>query len=389
MAKIVCVLFPDSDTGHPRHYLRETIPEIRAYADGQTVPSPLAVDFTPGEMLGDISGELGLRAFLERGGHNFVVTSDKDGPNSTLDWELTDADVVISQPFWPAHLTRERLEKARKLKLVITAGVGSDHVDLDAAADLGITVAEVTGSNAVSVAEHAVMMILGLVRDYLPQHHAARRGGWNIADSVEQSYDLEGMQVGIVGAGRIGLAVLRRLRPFDVGLHYYDRRRLPADLERSLGVKGHDSALSLAKSCDVLSLHCPLTPETDTMIDAEFLRRMRRGSYLVNTARARLVDRDALVMALDGGHLAGYAGDVWHPEPAPANHPWRRMLRNGMTPHTAGATLSAQARYAAGTREILECFFGGRHIRDEYLIVDKGHRTGALAPAGFQPELAF
>jgi formate dehydrogenase len=379
MAKIVCVLYPDPVDGHPRGYARDVIPSIRTYPDGQTAPTPRAIDFTPGELLGDVSGALGLRKFLEAAGHQFVVTSDKEGPNSVLDRELADADVVISQPFWPAYLTRERIAKAPRLKLAITAGIGSDHVDLAAAAERGITVAEVTFSNSISVAEHAVMMILSLVRDYIPQHDIARRGGWEIADCVERSYDLEGMQVGIVAAGRIGLAVLRRLKPFDVGLHYFSRHRLPKPMESALGLTYHDSAVSLARACDVLSLHCPLTPATERMVDADFLREMRRGAYIVNTARARLVDRDAIVAALRSGHLAGYAGDVWYPQPAPAGHPWREMPHNGMTPHTSGTSLSAQARYAAGTREILECFLERRPIRNEYLIVDGGALAGTGA----------
>src|SRR6201999_3910668 len=99
------------------------------------------------------------------------------------------------------------------------AGIGSDHIDLQAAIDAGVTVAEVTYSNSISVAEHVVMMILSLVRNYLPSHDWVVRGGWNIADCVQRSYDVEGMTVGTVAAGRIGLAVLRRLRPFDVNLH--------------------------------------------------------------------------------------------------------------------------------------------------------------------------
>jgi formate dehydrogenase len=379
MAKIVCVLFPDSVGGHPHSYARDGIPKILSYPGGQTAPTPHAVDFTAGELLGDVSGALGLRRFVEAAGHNFVVTSEKDAPDSVFDRELADADVVISQPFWPAYLTRERIARAPKLKLAITAGVGSDHVDLAAAAERDVTVAEVTFSNSISVAEHAVMMILSMVRDYIPQHDIARRGGWDIADCVESSYDLEGMQVGIVAAGRIGQAVLRRLKPFDVGLHYFSRHQLPEQTEAALGLTYHSTALGLGQACDVLSLHCPLTPATEQMIDADFLRQMRRGAYLVNTARAKLVDRDAVVAALQSGHLAGYAGDVWYPQPAPANHPWRQMPHNGMTPHTSGASLSAQARYAAGTREILECFFEERPIRDEYLIVEGGRLVGTGA----------
>ena len=142
--------------------------------------------------------------------------------------ELVDADIVISQPFWPAYLTAERIAKAKNLKLAITAGIGSDHVDLQAAMERGITVAEVTYSNSISVSEHVVMMILSLVRNYIPSYEWVVEGGWNIADCVERSYDLEGMTVGTVAAGRIGSAVLRRLKPFDVKLHYTDRHRLPA-----------------------------------------------------------------------------------------------------------------------------------------------------------------
>ena len=119
--------------------------------------------------------------------------------------ELADAEIVISQPFWPAYMTAERIAKAPKLKLAITAGIGSDHVDLQAAMDRNITVAEVTYCNSVSVAEHVVMMILALVRNYIPSYNWVIKGGWNIADCVARSYDLEGMHVGSVAAGRIGL----------------------------------------------------------------------------------------------------------------------------------------------------------------------------------------
>jgi len=172
-------------------------------------------------------GALGLREFLERGGHTLVVTSDKDGPDSEFERQLPEAEVVISQPFWPAYLTAERIAKAPNLKLAITAGIGSDHVDLQAAIENGITVAEVTYSNSISVSEHVVMMILALVRNYIPSYQTVVEGGWNIADCVSRSYDVEGMQVGTVAAGRIGSAVLRRMKPFDVGLHYTDRNRLP------------------------------------------------------------------------------------------------------------------------------------------------------------------
>lgn len=379
MAKIVCVLYDDPVGGYPPTYARDGIPKLEKYPDGMPLPTPKSIDFKPGELLGSVSGELGLRKFLEDAGHELVVTADKDGPDSKFEKELVDADVVISQPFWPAYLTKERIEKAKNLKLAITAGIGSDHVNLQAAMDKGITVAEVTYCNSISVAEHVVMMILSLVRNYIPSYQWVVKGGWNIADCVERAYDLEGMQVGTVAAGRIGTAVLRRLKPFDVKLHYTDRHRLPADVEKELGVTFHKDVESMIPECDVVTINVPLHPETEHLFDDKMIGRMKRGAYLINTARGKICDRDAVVRALESGQLAGYAGDVWFPQPAPKDHPWRTMPHHGMTPHVSGTTLSAQARYAAGTREILECFFADKPIREEYLIVDKGKLAGAGA----------
>ncbi len=378
MAKILCVLYDDPVDGYPKVYPRDGLPSLTGYPGGQTLPSPKNIDFKPGTLLGSVSGELGLRKFLEQQGHSLVVTADKDGPNSRFEKELTDADIVISQPFWPAYLTAERFAKAKKLRLAITAGIGSDHVDLQAAIERGVTVAEITYSNSISVSEHVVMMILSLVRNYLPSYGWVVRGGWNIADCVSRSYDLEGMDVGTVGAGRIGVAVLRRLKPFDVKLHYTDRHRLPAAVEKELGVTFHPSVEDMVKVCDVVTINAPLHPETEHMFNDALIGKMKRGAYLVNTARGKICDRDAVVRALESGQLAGYAGDVWFPQPAPKDHPWRTMPHHGMTPHISGTSLSAQARYAAGVREILECWFENRPIRDEYLIV----QSGALAGAG-------
>jgi formate dehydrogenase len=379
MANVLCVLYDDPIDGYPPAYARDQIPVIERYYDGQTTPTPERIDFTPGDLLGCVSGELGLREFLQERGHRLIVTSDKDGPDSEFERQLPDADVVISQPFWPAYLTSERIAKAPNLKLALTAGIGSDHVDLQAAMERGLTVAEVTYCNSISVAEHVVMMILTLVRNYLPSYQWVLDGGWNIADCAARSYDLEGMQVGTVAAGRIGSAVLRRLKPFEVGLHYTERHRLPSAVEQELGATFHETPESLVEVCDVVTINAPLHPETEHMFDEQLLARMKRGAYLINTARGKICDRDAVARACASGQLAGYAGDVWFPQPAPKDHPWRTMPHHGMTPHTSGTSLSAQARYAAGVREILECWFDERPIREEYLIVDGGRLAGAGA----------
>ena len=379
MAKILCVLYDDPVSGYPPEYARDEIPKIEGYHDGQTTPTPEAIDFIPGGLLGSVSGELGLRSFLEERGHDLIVTADKDGSDSVFEQELPAAEVVISQPFWPAYLTAERIAMAPGPKLAVTAGIGSDHVDLQAAIDGGITVAEVTYCNSISVSEHVVMAILALVRNYIPSYQWVVDGGWNIADCVSRSYDLEGMQVGTVGAGRIGSAVMRRLKPFEVGLHYTDRHRLPKEVEEGMEVTYHPTVESLVEVCDVVTINAPLHPETEHLFDAELIGRMKRGAYLVNTARGKICDRDAVAAACESGHLAAYAGDVWFPQPAPADHPWRTMPHHGMTPHISGSSLSAQARYAAGVREILECWFDERPIREEYLIVDAGRLAGAGA----------
>ncbi|MDX2197472.1 MAG: NAD-dependent formate dehydrogenase [Phycisphaerae bacterium] len=379
MAKVLCVLYDDPVTGYPKSYPRDGLPRLERYPDGQTLPTPERIDFQPGALLGSVTGGLGLRKFLEGAGHRLAVTSDKDGADCAFERELPDADVVISQPFWPAYLTAERIAKAPKLKLAITAGIGSDHVDLQAAMKRGITVAEVTYCNSVSVSEHVVMMILALVRNYIPSYNWVIQQGWNIADCAARSYDLEGMTVGSVAAGRIGLGVLKRLKPFDVKLHYTDRHRQPEKVERELGLTYHPNVESMVRECDVVTINCPLHPETEHMFNDALIAKMKRGAYLVNTARGKICDRDAVARALQSGQLAGYAGDVWFPQPPPKDHPWRTMPHHGMTPHISGTSLSAQARYAAGVREILECWFAGRPIRSEYLIVDGGKLAGTGA----------
>jgi len=141
----------------------------------------------------------------------------------------------------------------------------------------------------------------------------------------------------------------------------------------------HPNVESMVRICDVVTINTPLHPETEHLFNDALIGQMKRGAYLVNTARGKICDRDAVVRALRSGQLAGYAGDVWFPQPPPKDHPWRTMPHHGMTPHTSGTSLSAHTRYAAGTREILECWFKGRPIRDEYLIVDGGKLAGTGA----------
>ena len=374
--KILCILYDDPKGGMPKSYALSDLPKVEKYPDGMTVPNPKGRDFTPGELLGCVSGELGLRKFLESNGHEYVVTNSKDGEGCEADKHIVDADIVISQPFFPYYLTKERIAKAKNLKMAITAGIGSDHVDLQAAMDNNIDVVEVTFCNSRSVAEHIVMMIVSMVRDYHNQHRIVNEGGWNIADAVQRSYDVEGMHIGTVAAGRIGLDALRKMKPFDVHLHYFDRHKLPDSVEKELNLTFHESVESMVKVCDVVTINCPLHPETENLFNKEMISKMKKGAYIINTARGKICNKDDIADALKSGQLSGYAGDVWFPQPAPNDHVWRSMPNHGMTPHTSGTSLSAQARYADGTREILECFFDKKPIRDQYLIVKDGQLAG-------------
>ena len=374
--KVLCILYDDPTNGMPTSYPMEDLPVIDKYPDGMTLPSPNGRDFNPGELLGCVSGELGLRKYLEEAGNTLVVTSDKDGDGCEADKELVDSDIVISQPFFPYYVTREKMESAPNLKMAITAGIGSDHVDLQAAMDHNVDVVEVTYCNSRSVAEHIVMQILVLVRDFTTQHKIVNDGGWHIADAVSRSYDVEGMHVGTIAAGRIGIDMLRKMKPFDVHLHYFDKHRLSNQIETELGLTYHESVESLVAHCDVINISCPLHPETEHMFNDELIAKCKKGAYIINTARGKICDKDAIARACESGQLSGYAGDVWFPQPAPNDHVWRSMPHHGMTPHTSGTSLSAQTRYADGVREILECFFDGDPIRNEYLIVQNGDLAG-------------
>ncbi|KAI0028155.1 NAD-dependent formate dehydrogenase [Vararia minispora EC-137] len=329
-------------------------------------------------LLGTVENELGLRPYLESLGHEFYVTSDKEGPQSEFQKHIVDADILITTPFHPGYLTRPIMEKAKNLKLCVTAGVGSDHVDINAAVDHKIQVLEVTGSNVTSVAEHVVMSILNLVRNFVPAHEMIERGEWQVSDIARNAFDLEGKTVGTIGAGRIGYRVLQRLVPFDCKeLLYFDYASLSAEREQAVGARRINDLQEFVSKCDVVTVNAPLHDGTRGLINKKLLSHFKKGAWLVNTARGAICEADDVAEALKSGHLNGYAGDVWNVQPAPKDHPWRQMKNplgggNGMTPHYSGTTLDAQARYAAGTKTILQNYFEGKPQNPADVIVGVG-----------------
>ena len=164
----------------------------------------------------------------------------------------------------------------------MTAGIGSDHVDLNAANQTngGITVAEVTGSNVVSVAEHVVMTILNLVRNYTPAHEQIAAGDWNVAAVAKNEYDLEGKTVGTVAVGRIGERVLRRLKPFDCKeLLYFDYQPLKPEIEKEIGCRRVNDLDEMLSQCDVVTINCPLHEKTRGLFNKELLSKMKKGGF--------------------------------------------------------------------------------------------------------------
>ncbi|KAM7279909.1 hypothetical protein ACFE04_007043 [Oxalis oulophora] len=319
---------------------------------------------------------LGIRDWLESQGHQYIVTDDKEGPHSELEKHIPDLHVLISTPFHPAYVTAERIKKAKNLQLLLTAGIGSDHVDLKAAAAAGLTVAEITGSNTVSVAEDELMRILILVRNFVPGYQQVIKGEWNVAGIAHRAYDLEGKTVGTVGAGRIGKLLLQRLKPFNCNLLYHDRLKMDEATEAEIGATFEEDVDAMLPKCDIIVINMPLTEKTKGMFDKERIAKLKKGVLIVNNARGAIMDTQAVADACASGHIAGYSGDVWFPQPAPKDHPWRYMPNHAMTPHISGTTIDAQLRYAAGVKDMLDRYFKGEDFPPQNYIV----KEGELAP---------
>lgn len=322
--------------------------------------------------LGCVEHGLGIKDWLKSQGHTYILTDDKEGPNCELEKHIEDMHVLITTPFHPAYVTADRIKRAKNLELLLTAGIGSDHIDLPAAASAGLTVAEVTGSNTVSVAEDEVMRVLILVRNFVPGYNQVVNGEWNVAGIAYRSYDLEGKTVGTVGAGRIGRLLLQRLRPFGCNLLYHDRVHISPELEKETGAKFEEDLDAMLPKCDVVVVNVPLTEKTRGLFNKERIAKMKKGVLVVNNARGALVDTQAMVDACNSGHVAGYSGDVWFPQPAPKDHPWRHMPNQAMTPHISGTTIDGQMRYAAGVKDMLDRYFKGEEFPAENYIVKAG-----------------
>jgi phosphoglycerate dehydrogenase-like enzyme len=244
---------------------------------------------------------------------------------------LRDADYAL---WWDVPVTAEIIAAAPRVKLFHKWGVGVDNIDLEACRARGIRIARTTGSNATPVAEFAVGLMIALGRGIVMAHNTTVAGGWAKNEVWARSILVSGKTIGIIGLGEIGRGVARRLAGFDGVVLYHNRNRLPEAEERTLGVAYRALPELLAES-DIVSLHCPLTPQTRGLLDAAAFAQMKRGALLVNVARGGVVVEAALVEALRSGHLAGAAVDVFDQEPPPPEHPLLHLPNVIATPHCA------------------------------------------------------
>ncbi len=269
-----------------------------------------------------------MRAMLPPG---FELSHATARDDEHLKQIIADADYAISGQ---RAVTADILRAAKKLKLLHKWGVGVDNFDLDAARDLGVKVARTTGSNALPVAESTVGLMLALLRNIVAGHALLQTGDWMGVRRGGEGMLLTRKTVGLVGFGHIGKAVARMLRGFECRILYHKPTRLAAQEEAELGVEFADLPRLLAES-DVVSLHCPLTPQTRDMIDRRALESMKRSVILVNMARGGIVVEDDLIGALRDNIIRGAATDVYAEEPLPPDSPLLNLPNLVTTPHIA------------------------------------------------------
>jgi D-3-phosphoglycerate dehydrogenase len=249
------------------------------------------------------------------------------------------------------------MDRAPLLRVIARTGIGVDKVDLEAATERGIAVCNAPDAPTISTAEHAITLMLAIAKQ-VPAAQAALRNGGRDFFASHQGEELSGRTLGLAGIGRIGSRVARIIAGFDMQVIAYDPFVGEASAA-AVGIKLVDSLEELLTTADIVSLHLPLTDATRHLIDGERLGLMKPGAILVNTARGGLVDHDALLGALELGHLSGAGLDVTDPEPLPTDHPLLRRDNVVVTPHVAAATTAGKARlYESAVAQALQVLRG-------------------------------
>ncbi|MEB2835875.1 MAG: D-glycerate dehydrogenase [Desulfurococcales archaeon] len=256
------------------------------------------------------------------------------------------------------------IESSPRLRIIAQYAVGYDNIDIDCATRHGVYVTNTPGVLTDATADLTWALILAAARRIVEADRFVRSGEWYKTRTgwhpmMMLGVEVHGKTLGIIGMGRIGRAVAKRAKGFDMRVIYYDVVRLPEDVERELGVEYAPLEKLLAEA-DIVTIHTPLTPETKGLMNRERIRMMKKGAILVNTARGKIVDLDALVEALKDGHLAAAGLDVFPEEPLPPDHPITKLDNVVLTPHIGSATWETRTKMADLVAENLIAFYKGQ-----------------------------
>jgi D-3-phosphoglycerate dehydrogenase len=306
----------------------------------------------------DKLSEEGLARLRDEPEIDVVVDTGLAQDSAALRQALFEADGIVIRS--GTQLTSEVLEGQSRLRAIVRAGVGVDNIDVAAATRLGIVVMNTPGGNTVSTAEHTMALMLALARDLAKANDSLKSGKWERTRFT--GTQLEGKTLGVIGLGRVGLAVAKRALGFGMTVLGFDPF-LSAEKAHELGVESVARLDDLWGRCEFFSLHTPLTAETRSLIGARELIMMRPGSRIINCARGGLIDEAALADALDRGTIAGAALDVFDPEPPAADHPLVRHQKVVVTPHLGASTEEAQVSVAIEAARLLGDFLVRGQVR--------------------------
>lgn len=280
--------------------------------------------------------------------NNTLVAWKEKRPSAELVELVRDGDAVITQF---AQVNAEVIAAMDRAKVIVRYGIGVDNVDLIAARERGIPVCNVPDYCIDEVADHTLAFILSSVRQIVPNTLLLREGKWGIATPLETMHSLSTRTVGVIGFGRIGRAVVSRLKAFNARVLVFDPVVLPGEIVK-LGAEAVPSFDALLPQCDFVTPHCPSTAQTKGMFNATAFAKMKPGAIFINVGRGDLVDSAALVAALQDGKLGGAALDVFDPEPIPTDNPVRRMKNVILSSHIASASPKAVRKLREAVAEI-------------------------------------
>jgi glyoxylate reductase len=274
-------------------------------------------------------------------------------PRKKLESKIGEIDGLICFPY--DVIDSKLLEKAKNLKVISTFSVGFDHIDIEYAKKNKIRVGYTPEVLTNATADLAFSLMIDVMRRVSEGDRIIRKGSW---DKIYGAYDytgtdLQGKTLGIFGLGRIGSTLARRAKSFDMNIIYHNRKHIPKTKEKSLGVK-YVSFEKLIKQSDVISIHVPHTNETDKLFDKRIFKKMKKTSFLINTARGKIIDQKDLVEALKKKTIAGAALDVFEIEPIRKNNPFTKIPNITLTPHIGSSTKETRVKMAKITMENLD-----------------------------------